>query len=93
MARESDGDGIRHVGTATCLPARVPAEGVACKGIASKPYIKKLFEMGKIAKADELPVHNRKWVGNQKNRGGYILVMCLLDSTRMIKVSRLKVEV
>ena len=25
-----------------------------------------------IAKADELPVHIRKGVGNQKNRGGYI---------------------
>jgi len=25
-----------------------------------------------IGKADELPVHNRKWVGNQTNRGGYI---------------------
>ena len=43
-------------------------------------YCKKLFKklipavppLVKIEKADELPVHNRKGVGNQKNRGGYI---------------------
>ena len=32
----------------------------------------------RIGKADELPVHNRKGVGNQTNRGRVHLVMCLL---------------
>jgi hypothetical protein len=29
--------------------------------------------MTDIAKADELPVHNRKGVGNQKEKGGGVL--------------------
>ena len=32
----------------------------------------RLLSGKQIGKADELTVHNRKWVGNQTNRGGYI---------------------